>query len=551
MKEIYHPPMSSISSERKYGGAHRKGKEVAGRNYPEQSTSQSRRASPRQRSFNRSREGSTDYPAHAGSHVNISDPVASAAAIFAAFEAKELEAKEKQRAKEVEESPVVISSHFDDSSSELLALPYSDTSPAMVSRLGSRAQRSRPQTTRLKRTAERTYAIPKSKTSPATDYRIPEQSTSAAAAAFVHPSQTSRPNPAEYDYKTLAPWCAIESDPDVFTEMTQKQGVKNIIVQEVFDLDSKLLNDKKQPDPDANGILYSCQVIQNACATLALLGVLLNSRDYVDLGEELMQFKDFVKGFDPISLGLAIGNSKMLRDTHNYFATEQDKKEAEAALEEYRRRYYTAKEEEDYDEEDKDEEDEEDEEKEEIYHFISYIYKNGYVWELDGLNRAPLKLDECHLYNWTNVVKPYLAARMESKEEGFLFNLMAVTDDNLPIQHRTIADKSRLIEAYSQRVELEQLRLPEYLTTLGKRKRDYPGIGYTIQVEIIEYMKKRQKILADDIKQLEEDIENENLEREKTKANNLRLGHDYTPFIETLFQRLDEHEALVPMLKEK
>ncbi|KAL0077574.1 hypothetical protein J3Q64DRAFT_1768296 [Phycomyces blakesleeanus] len=107
---------------------------------------------------------------------------------------------------------------------------------------------------------------------------------------------------------------------------------------------------------------------------------------------------------------------------------------------------------------------------EDIFHFVSYIYKNGYVWELDGLNQAPIKLEQCNVRNWTEVVKPYLVTRMQSAEDGSLFNMMAVTDATLPIKLRDIADKTRLLETYTQRIESEKLRLPEHETALGKHE---------------------------------------------------------------------------------
>ncbi|KAL0081312.1 ubiquitin carboxyl-terminal hydrolase, partial [Phycomyces blakesleeanus] len=159
-----------------------------------------------------------------------------------------------------------------------------------------------------------------------TTSRMSTRSTSAAKTASEHPQQISQSKPANETDIFFAPWCTIESDPDIFTEMVQKYGVKNIIIQEIFDLDSKyfdaksllegqnvhglifgfsytepeLAKDDTAFDLDAKGIFYPSQVITNACATLALLGVLLNCRNYVDLGEELTVFKDLVKGFDPI-----------------------------------------------------------------------------------------------------------------------------------------------------------------------------------------------------------------------------------------------------------
>lgn len=48
------------------------------------------------------------------------------------------------------------------------------------------------------------------------------------------------------------------------------------------------------------------------------------------------------------------------------------------------------------------------------YHYVTYIYKNGYVWELDGLKKQPKKICECEKDDWLESAKPYLQDRMNN-----------------------------------------------------------------------------------------------------------------------------------------
>lgn len=77
----------------------------------------------------------------------------------------------------------------------------------------------------------------------------------------------------------------------------------------------------QSPDEDP-GLFFAKQMIPNACATQALLSVLLNSEgaSSLELGSTLSDFRSFTGDFSPELKGMAIGNSDSIREAHNSFA---------------------------------------------------------------------------------------------------------------------------------------------------------------------------------------------------------------------------------------
>lgn len=135
----------------------------------------------------------------------------------------------------------------------------------------------------------------------------------------------------------MSQWCTIESDPAVFSELVAEIGVQNIEVQEIYSLDSaeqrkekshgliflfkwrSETDDRVVLNPSETAVYFAKQIVNNACATQAILGVLLNAED-IDLGTSLTDFKLFTSEIDCESKGIAIGQSDVLREAHNSFA---------------------------------------------------------------------------------------------------------------------------------------------------------------------------------------------------------------------------------------
>lgn len=116
-------------------------------------------------------------------------------------------------------------------------------------------------------------------------------------------------------------WCTIESDPGVFTELVHTMGVRGVEFEEVYSLDEGTLGalhtsgvrglvflfkwragekDARRAvgEGESAGLFFAKQVINNACATQAILAVLFNCPG-IELGEALGNLKAFSADFSP------------------------------------------------------------------------------------------------------------------------------------------------------------------------------------------------------------------------------------------------------------
>jgi len=233
-------------------------------------------------------------------------------------------------------------------------------------------------------------------------------------------------------------WCLIESDPGVFTELIQKFGVNGVQVEELWSLDKDQFIDlspvygviflfKWTADDEPAGtivqdsrldnIFFAKQVINNACATQAILSVLMNIQDTgVTLGPTLQELKDFCGSFDAGMKGLTLSNSDQIRTVHNSFARqtlfEFDSKKA-----------------------DKDDD---------VFHFVSFLPIAGRVYELDGLKPGPIDHGPAGA-DWTDAVRPIIEARMQKYTAGEIhFNLMALIQDKAARYNNQLKEVTRL-----------------------------------------------------------------------------------------------------------
>jgi len=223
-------------------------------------------------------------------------------------------------------------------------------------------------------------------------------------------------------------------------------GVKGTQVEEVFSLDESSLDRLKpiyglvflfkwqgaqssMPHPDsendtADHVFFAKQIINNACATQAILSILMNNSD-IELGDDLANFKSFTADFPPDLKGLSISNSDLIRGVHNSFArsdpfvNEMQDPSAQGD--------------------------------EDLFHFISYVPIHGALYELDGLSSGPVNLGPCSDEDWTEKANQVIMERMRKYSESEIhFSLMAVTKDRMETIQERLDELSGLLMSLSE-----------------------------------------------------------------------------------------------------
>lgn len=290
-------------------------------------------------------------------------------------------------------------------------------------------------------------------------------------------------------------WCLIESDPGVFTELVQKFGATGISVEELVALDPATLEQyskvygliflhkwnpqrvhKASPTDSgkAEHVYFAKQVVNDACATLAIVNLLCNHPS-APLGDDISNFLSFTQDLDPFTRGTQVVDYEPFRNAHNSFASPYLLEEAAAPGEEG-----------------------------EAYHFVAYVYRDGSIWELDGLQEGPTALADCSESDYLTTMVGVVERRVQEMTTGdaagdISFSLMAVVDD--PI------------------VQIQKK---------------------------IEVLRQQEKAAGDLEEMLQELMETRELQR----IENQRRRHNYFPMIVQLLKGLAEKGVLSDIMKE-
>ena len=295
-------------------------------------------------------------------------------------------------------------------------------------------------------------------------------------------------------------WCLIESDPGVFTELLEKLGCQEIEVEELWSLDDSILatlqccygliflfewkkelqiehSTSQQPlreDEIPPNVFYAHQVTANACATQALLSVLINAVNNntlpkENIGNVLQEFATFTAEFPPQLKGVAISGSNEILTAHNSFAVQH------SFLNEGK--HYS------------------DEAAKEAFHFVAYVPVGDTVYELDGLQRGPIVVgkmaqdtDGDMPNGWLTIARRAIQDRMQilqGEENSVKFNLLSVGQDKrVALRSQLAADDASNNDAIAAAMEHEEQKRALWKHENERRRHNYVPIVLQVLREL-------------------------------------------------------------------
>ncbi|KAJ2961039.1 hypothetical protein NQZ79_g3677 [Umbelopsis isabellina] len=234
-------------------------------------------------------------------------------------------------------------------------------------------------------------------------------------------------------------WLETDISPGSLTELCKILGTKGVQVEELMSADMETLdfmspvfgftflvhytpNKYHKDDMVVVGgdIYFANQLVNNACSTQAILSILLNCEDVLDIGDDLHAFRESTKDYSPLMKGAAIRDDNKIRSAHNSLSRHELIPEDSSKTSEI--------------------------EDDAMFHYVSYVPVSGYIWELDGLKRGPGRID---------VAGPELQRKMELYSKSRInFTLLAVIKSRVLVYEDQLHAKKRLKRAIESKLDV-------------------------------------------------------------------------------------------------
>ena len=309
-------------------------------------------------------------------------------------------------------------------------------------------------------------------------------------------------------------WFPIENNSEVFTQLIKNVGVKGVQFEEILSLDS-LENSNTQifgiiiisqyiknlistPNILTNwdkDLFFSKQLIENANAIQAILGILLNNEDKIDIGSILKKLKIDMTEMDPITRGITLSNCEILKKENNKFKVSNNEGD--------------------------------------IYHFETFIHFRNEIYELDGLREGPILFDKnVEFKDWIKKIKSFLNEKINLYSNNELkFNIMVLIPDKL----EQLTNKKELLTSQKNYID-DIIKGNNDITN----EKQFEGLKEMNKDELEKKLKK----LEIEINECNNGINIEKMKINKYKEENERRQHNYNPLIFELLKIMGENNIL-------
>jgi ubiquitin carboxyl-terminal hydrolase L5 len=256
-------------------------------------------------------------------------------------------------------------------------------------------------------------------------------------------------------------------------------------------------------EEQSQDIFFAKQVVHNACATQAIISVLMN-RKGLDLGDDLNNFKEFAAFLPPVERGESIGSMDSIRIAHNSFARQEPfnfdpEKPSKTSTEE-------------------------------VYHFVAFVPVNGKLYELDGLKDGPIELGECDEETWLEKARVAIQARMQMFQQSAAlnYNLLALCSNK------------------QNKLEKEIKVIQTKISALQSG----PSSNSSADMSDSSNGDAEFQSLSAQLQNLKDQLEDQIRLRQGWTKENIRRRHNYVPLIFALCTALAENGKLMPLMQQ-